>query len=517
MNTVFECDFLIAGAGFGGSLTALVLHRLGYRVVLFDSGSHPRFSIGESSTPLADACLRELCLRYDLNGLTPLTTYGSARRELPHLVVGLKRGFSYFRQQSGFDFGAGKSGIVEQMLVMAAPSNELSDTHWLRSSVDSYFAGEVRRAGITLLECTTIDQMVVCAPWQIRLVDKSANKRQVNAKFLIDASGRAAVFASQLRPKKMANEAVTNSLGLLTHSRAIYGHFRGVQTWESMLQQAQVATTMHPFACDHAALHHLIDNGWMWQLRFDNDITSVGFAIDPRYYADLEALPAQEQFVELLHRYPSLHEQMARASCVAPEGGIRATGRMQYLELPAAGELWACLPSAVGFVDPLHSTGIAHTLYSIRALTNIFAGQPLDTASLAAPLENYAQRLEHELRFIDALVYLAYATLHDFDCFVASCMLYFVAATYAEALGVVEKPVTFESAAFLNANSIEFQRIIQQSLELLAECQCGSVPWTEYPQAIERWTRPFNFVGLFNPTLNNMYAGTAAPNKSANV
>ncbi len=517
MNTASDCDFLIAGAGFGGSLTALVLHRLGYRVVLFDSGSHPRFSIGESSTPLADACLRELCLRYDLSGLTPLTSYGSARRDLPHLVVGLKRGFSYFRHRSGGRFETNKSGLVEQMLVMAASSDELSDTHWLRSSVDSHFAEEVRRAGIPLVECTTMEQMVGCKPWQIRLVDKSGAKRQVNAKILIDASGRAAVFASQLRPKEKAHEAVANGPGLLTHSRAIFGHFRGVRTWGSMLQQAQVATTMHPFACDHAALHHLIGNGWMWQLRFDNDITSVGFSIDPRYYSDIEAMPAREQFVELMRRYPSLHEQMACANCVAPEGGIQATGRMQYLELPAAGELWACLPSSVGFVDPLHSTGIAHTLYSIRALTNIFAGQPLDTASLAAPLKNYAQRLEQELRLIDALVYLAYATMHNFDCFVASCMLYFVAATYAEASGVVEKTGNCENVAFLNANSGEFQRIIQQSLELLAECRCGSVPWTEYPQAIERWTKPFNLVGLFNPTLNNMYAGAAAPNKSANV
>ncbi|MEZ6107717.1 MAG: hypothetical protein R3B96_16760 [Pirellulaceae bacterium] len=28
---------------------------------------------------------------------------------------------------------------------------------------------------------------------------------------------------------------------------------------------------------DQAALHHVVDDGWLWQLAFDNSITSVGW------------------------------------------------------------------------------------------------------------------------------------------------------------------------------------------------------------------------------------------------
>jgi transcriptional regulator GlxA family with amidase domain len=50
-----RCDFdiVIVGSGFAGSLMAMIARRLGHSVVLVERGRHPRFAIGESSTPLA--------------------------------------------------------------------------------------------------------------------------------------------------------------------------------------------------------------------------------------------------------------------------------------------------------------------------------------------------------------------------------------------------------------------------------------------------------------------------------
>ena len=59
-------DVAIVGSGFAGALTALVLRRRGRSVVLLERGRHPRFAIGESSTPLANLLLEELADRYDL-------------------------------------------------------------------------------------------------------------------------------------------------------------------------------------------------------------------------------------------------------------------------------------------------------------------------------------------------------------------------------------------------------------------------------------------------------------------
>ena len=59
--SALDVDVAIVGGGFGGSLLALVLRRAGLRVALIDRGRHPRFVIGESSTPIANLVLKDLC------------------------------------------------------------------------------------------------------------------------------------------------------------------------------------------------------------------------------------------------------------------------------------------------------------------------------------------------------------------------------------------------------------------------------------------------------------------------
>jgi FADH2 O2-dependent halogenase len=70
-------DVLILGSGFGGSLLSQILVGGGFKVALIDRARHPRFAIGESSTPLADATLARLADRYHLSALRPLTQYGN--------------------------------------------------------------------------------------------------------------------------------------------------------------------------------------------------------------------------------------------------------------------------------------------------------------------------------------------------------------------------------------------------------------------------------------------------------
>src|SRR6266566_3262989 len=94
MNTDF--DMAVVGSGFGGSLLAMIAKRLGRSVVLLERGRHPRFAIGESSTPLANLLLEELARRYDLPRLLPLTKWGTWQKAYPDLGCGLKRGFTFY-------------------------------------------------------------------------------------------------------------------------------------------------------------------------------------------------------------------------------------------------------------------------------------------------------------------------------------------------------------------------------------------------------------------------------------
>src|SRR5437667_1219818 len=99
-------DLAILGSGFGGSLLAMVGRRLGLSTLLLERGTHPRFAIGESTSPLANLLLEELAQRYDLPRLLPFATYGTWKRAHPEVTVGLKRGFSFYRHETGKPFAA---------------------------------------------------------------------------------------------------------------------------------------------------------------------------------------------------------------------------------------------------------------------------------------------------------------------------------------------------------------------------------------------------------------------------
>ncbi len=146
-----KVEILILGSGFAGSLTALGCRRLGRDVMVLDRAKHPRFAIGESSTPVANRVLHDLAVRYDLPRLLPLVKYGPWRRTYPEIGLGLKRGFSYFEHQSGQAFTP-HPDHENELLVAASSDDESSDTQWVRADVDQFLAREAQRDGVPVWE-----------------------------------------------------------------------------------------------------------------------------------------------------------------------------------------------------------------------------------------------------------------------------------------------------------------------------------------------------------------------------
>src|SRR3954466_8750032 len=115
-----EADLVVLGGGFAGALMALVAHRIGLRTVLIEKGRHPRFAIGESSTPITNLVLEGLAQTYNLPRLLPLTKYGHWQAAYPHLAWGLKGGFPFARHTAGQAFEPHPKHTNE-LLVAASP------------------------------------------------------------------------------------------------------------------------------------------------------------------------------------------------------------------------------------------------------------------------------------------------------------------------------------------------------------------------------------------------------------
>jgi FADH2 O2-dependent halogenase len=494
-----DADVAILGSGFGGSVLALVLERMGLDGVVMDRAEHPRFAIGESSTPTANMILRTLADRYDLPRLRPLAAYGPWQEAYPDVTGGRKRGFSYFRHERGTPFDPAPDHANE-LLVAASSDPYHSDTQWLRADVDAFLAREVQNAGIPLLERTEIKAIERTDRWHLRGT-RDGEPVACTADFVVDATGAAGLLQQ--------HGVTASDDGLQTRSGALFTHVRDLPRWRDVVAVRGGPVEDHPFPCDQAAVHHVLDDGWVWELRFNDGRVSVGLVLDAgKRPLDASVAPADE-WQQILAPYPTLADRLGDPAIVDPPGRIVRTGRLQRLVQEAAGPGWALLPSAAGFVDPLHSTGIAHTLSGVERLARVFEAHGAQPPSAA--LEAYSRAVRQEIRFIDDLVGTCYGALPSFRGWVASTMLYFAAVTtYERARADGAAP-----SGFLSADHSALRRIARRAREHVASWPSEGAPSEQQVAAYESFVEtaivPYNEVGLFDPPVPRMYPHTAAP------
>jgi FADH2 O2-dependent halogenase len=490
-------EIAILGTGFGGTLAALVLHRLGRRVVLIDRGSHPRFLIGESSTPIADLVWQQLCARHNLPHLAPLAHWGSWQRVYPQLACGLKRGFSYFRHQPDHDF-APQADHAHELLVAASNRDETADTHWYRPEFDQFLVEQARHEGLVVCERTVLESIAGREPWRL-LGRQGSEPVEVRADFLIDATGEGGFLPGQLQiPARVET--------LQTRSRSVFGHFTGVDRWGPQLARQEGALADHPFPCDDAALHHVIDGGWMYVLRFNNGVTSAGFLLQLDHHAPRAAWSAEAEWQWLLTRYPAIGRQFAHAQTTPLCGPLRKTGRLQRRWAQAAGADWALLPFSAYGLDALHSTGNAHTLRGVERLCDLLGSQWADPHRTAG-LARYSAQLAREIDVLDRVVAACYEAFADFRLFTSFAMIYFAGAICSEVRR--RQGMSGVHDDFLLADQPDYlarlDRTVAELRRRLARGPSTPHEAAEFQAFVAREIEPYNLAGLCDPTRRNMY------------
>jgi FADH2 O2-dependent halogenase len=451
-----DFDIAIIGSGFAGSLLAMIARRLGKSVILLERGKHPRFAIGESTTPLSNLLLEELATRYELPSLLPLCKWGSWRKTYPELTCGLKRGFTFYHHQPGH-----KPGRDDQLLVAASPRDAIADTHWYRADVDSFFVSEAQRCGVEYRDEVTLES----AREEYDGVRIEGERLNVKVRFAVDASG----------PRGFLHRAFTLpelALPDMPPTEALYTHFTGVGRIDEIDPPAETP----PYPVDDAAVHHIFDGGWIWVLRFANGITSAGAA------ASFGLGEGPTAWQGLIDRFPAIRAQFASAEAVRP---FVHAPRLSFRSGTVAGRHWALLPSAAGFVDPLLSTGFPLTLLGVARLAEIFAG--------SGDLASYARKTEGELLATARLIGSLYSSMTDFRRFVPLSLLYFAAASYSETARRLGKPHLAASFLLHDDPRFQFQPLLESARADQIRC----------------FIEPFNVAGLGDPARHNWYPADA--------
>ena len=421
-----DCDIAVIGAGFSGSLLSMALRRMGRRVVLIDRTQHPRFAIGESTTPLTNLLLEDFAKAFELPEVASLAKWGSWQRQHPELACGLKRGFTFYHHRMGERF-RDDAQHQSQLLVAASPSEPLADTHWYRPDFDHFLFQKAEALGTQCLLNTRVSGLVSSSEGCTLGLEQEGSSIALTARWVIDASGaRGCLFRLLGLSEK--------PLPGLPRTQSLFAHFRGVKSTQS-LEEFQSNLTP-PYPPDSAATHHLFEGGWIWVLPFNNGITSAGVALMPELAHHLNLSVGPAAWDRLLHRLPSVKRQFESSEAVTP---FVHQSLMPFSCSPIAGNSWSLLPSAAGFVDPLFSTGFPLTLLGLHRVASICRehwGQEIFRAEMEAYSDSVTQDLEHASRFIGA----CYAQLGNPRRFAAMAKLYFASVIYAETARRLGRP-----------------------------------------------------------------------------
>jgi FADH2 O2-dependent halogenase len=354
-------DVAILGSGLAGSMLAAILARHGYRVLLLEKGSHPRFAIGESLLPQSTMWMWILGERFGVPEIQHLANIESIYRHVsPN--CGLKRtiGFVYHHEGRRQDPAEGH--------LLVPPATPLTaESHLFREDIDLYMLGVARSYGTVYREHVDVQDFTLDGR-QVRL--RTSTGEELRARYLVDGSGYRSLVAEKLGLRE-------NPTRLRTRSRSIFTHMRGVRLYDDILTPGEAPGLSARWS--DGTLHHVFAGGWFWVIPFNNHaasrnpLCSIGLTLDMNLYPATGLAPEQE-FRQIVDRFPSIAEQLRGAEAVRP---WTATGRLQYSARPMTDELGGrcfLLAHAHGFVDALYSRGLISSFEILDALAGPLLG-----------------------------------------------------------------------------------------------------------------------------------------------
>ena len=486
-----DADVAIVGSGFAGSLMALALRRRKRRVVLVERDRHPRFAVGESSTPLANLLLEELADKYDLPQIRTFSKWGTWQRARPDVAGGLKRGFTFYFHNDGEPF-PDDLDHARQLMVAASPHDDIGDTHWYRPDFDLNLVREAEAAGATYFDDTAIDRIAFNDSGAMLEGRRRGSPIRIDARFVVDASGPRGFLVRALQLE-------APPLRWLPATQGLYTHFEGVQRWDSI--PARRHSNEPPYPPDDAAVHHVFPGGWIWVLRFNNGLTSAGAALTDAVAARIGAAGRDKAWSRLLDSLPSVREQFSGATAVRP--WIHAP-QLAFRTSEVCGPNWALLPSAAGVIDPLLSTGFPLALLGVHRLLDV-----LDTAPgrhRESALREYARITLAELDATEQLVAALYASMNDVALFKRLTLLYFAAASFSEAarrLGRAEL-----APGFLLQGHPTFAGELRRCCQLAIDARAPEDREALFA-LIDRAIEPFDIAGLRDRSRADWYPALA--------
>jgi len=360
-DTRLQVDVLIIGGGPAGSTAATFLARKGWKVLLLEKDSHPRFHIGESLLPMNLPILERLGV---LEQVKAIGTFKPGA-EFPIVGDGDGNGLAYntFRFERALNPLFGYAYQVK------------------REEYDQILFNHARANGVDARERVKVEKVEFGSngrPVLAQARNADGSTFTVQPRYIVDASGRDTFFGSQLKLKQK---------NPLHASAAIFSHFTGV---ERRPGEDAGNITVQRFS-----------HGWMWLIPLQQGVMSIGAVCFPEYLKQRRG-ESEEFLMQTVLGEEQVAARMTQAQRIAP---VHVTGNYSYTCTQMTGPGWVMVGDAYAFVDPVFSSGVYLGMNSAEQAAQVVDGALRDPAQ-EAPLQTaMVNRLKRGLKHFQWFIY----------------------------------------------------------------------------------------------------------------
>jgi flavin-dependent dehydrogenase len=354
-------DAIVVGGGPAGSSTAALLAEKGHDVLVVEKEKFPRYHVGESLMPFCYFPLERLGL------IDTLMESANPRKYCVQFV-----------RQDGF---------LSQPFYFFQHFDHPSSTTWQvwRSEFDKMILEKARSNGATVMEETKAKKLIKSGDRVegITVESDELGSLDILAPIVVDASGRDC-FAAH-KQKWMVRDPELKKIALWTY-------YKGAKRDPGL---DEGATTVA----------YLPNKGWFWYIPLSGDMVSVGIVAERDYLFNGSTKDHEEIFQREVLNNEWIKEHLAEAE---QTGEYRITGEYSYRNRYCASDGLVLAGDALGFLDPVFSSGVFLALKS-----GVMLADEIDLALKAGDLsaksfDRYGKRMQSSIETMRKIVYAFY-------------------------------------------------------------------------------------------------------------
>lgn len=304
-------DVVIIGAGVAGCATAIALKNQNkhLKIAIIERGSSENTirRIGETLPPQASKQFQKLGIWEAFLACNFLSSYGTSS------VWGSSELYTNEYIYSPFGYGWNLDRCV----------------------FDRFMINEAQKRGVHFFfktSCTTAFKTT--SDWQLTCFENT-NKKQITARFVVDASGKKAAFTNLQGISKITNDSLVG----------IYRFYDTIINHKALSIEKGTLVETNP-------------NGWWYSATLPNNKLVIGYMTDADIAAKLN-LKSKASFENLLNTSVYTAKRIPKQASYSENQLVAA--QSQYLT-NTTGEAWLAVGDAASSYDPISSMGIYKSL-----------------------------------------------------------------------------------------------------------------------------------------------------------